>query len=299
MQSPARMESEGRFRMSDGFELFYRKWEAGVEAERVILGLNGIGSHSGAFRLMGENLPKMVPGTILYATDRRGFGNSVEPGFKRGAVSSFKKYLVDVDETVQLIRKENPGKKFYLFGKSEGTIHALRVAATRPESVDGLILAACPVIPKANFGGAGLAARVVLLRVFSPNSMIDTLRYQPKTLQQSDEIESAMEDPLSSKMMFSARFAIGVPSLVRSILKNAAQVRVPSLILQGDADNTLAPESGSRLLEALESTDKFLKIFKGSDHSFYDSLPPRANSMYNDSMRKQVYDVISDWLRTQ
>jgi len=285
--------------MSDGFELFYRRWETGGDVERIILGLNGIGSHSGAFRLMGEHLPVMVPGTRLYGTDRRGFGNSVESGFQRGGVSSFKRYLADVDETVQFTRQENPGKKFYLFGKSEGTIHALRVAASHPESVDGLILAASPVIPKVNAGGAGLIARVVLLRVFSPESMIDTLRYQPKAVRESNEISSVMEDPLSSKMMFSARFAIGVPSLFRSILKYAAQVRAPALILQGDADNTVATEGASRLLETLASTDKALKIFKNADHNFYDSLPPRAASRYDDAMRNQVYEVVSDWLRTR
>ena len=57
--------------------------------------------------------------------------------------------------------------------------------------------------------------------------MIETLKDQPKAVQESNEISAALEDPLSSKMKFSARFAISVPSLIRSILKNASQVRVP------------------------------------------------------------------------
>lgn len=106
-----------------------------------------------------------------------------------------------------------------------------------------------------------------------------------------------MEDPLSSKMKLSARFAISVPSFIRSILKNASQVMVPTLILQGDVDNTVVPDGASRLLDTLASNDKSLKMFKDSDHSFYDSLPPRMNSKYDDLIRKQVYDTVADWLK--
>lgn len=85
--------------------------------------------------------------------------------------------------------------------------------------------------------------------------------------------------------------------MIRSILKYATQVRAPTLVLQGDSDNTVAMEAASRLLVSLASTDKELKLFKRADHNFYDALPPRSASMYEDSARKQDYDVISDWLR--
>src|SRR5579864_5342334 len=149
-QSPVEkiVESQDRFKVSDGFQLFYRKWSLGGETQRVVLGLHGIGGNSGNFAHMGERLPADVPGTELYAVDRRGFGNSVEDGFQRGGVSSFKRYLRDTDEVAEFIRKENPGKKFYLFGKSLGCTHALRFASSHPDSVDGLILAAPPAVTK-------------------------------------------------------------------------------------------------------------------------------------------------------
>jgi acylglycerol lipase len=118
----------GKFKASDGFQLFYRHWSLGGETRRIVLGLHGIGGHSGNFTHMGHQLPAAIPGTELYADDRRGFGNSVEDGVQRGGVSSFKRYLLDIDEVAESVRKENPGKGFYLFGKSLGCTHALRFA---------------------------------------------------------------------------------------------------------------------------------------------------------------------------
>ena len=54
-------------------------------------------------------------GTDVCAIDRRGFGNSVEKGFERGNVSNFKRYLQDIDETCNLLRNSNPGKKFFIY----------------------------------------------------------------------------------------------------------------------------------------------------------------------------------------
>lgn len=144
VQRPVRetVESQGKLKMSDGFQLSYRRWSLGDETERIVLGLPGGGWYSGQFRQMGARLPVEVPGTVLYAVDPRGFGNSVEEGFQKGDLSSFERLLQDIDEVAESVRKDNVGKKFYLFGHSGGSLAALRFAASHSDSVDGLILAA-------------------------------------------------------------------------------------------------------------------------------------------------------------
>ncbi len=59
------VESQGKFKVSDGFQLFYRHWSLGGETERVVLGLHGGGWYSGQFKEMGARLPADVPGTEL------------------------------------------------------------------------------------------------------------------------------------------------------------------------------------------------------------------------------------------
>jgi acylglycerol lipase len=141
------VESQGRFKMSDGFQLFYRHWSLGAETEQIVLGLHGSGSYSGQFRQIAERLPADVPGTEVFAIDERGFGNSVEAGLQRGDVSSFKRFLQDIDEVAESLQKNHPDKKLYLFGHSLGCLQSLGFAASHPDSVAGLILAAPGVTP--------------------------------------------------------------------------------------------------------------------------------------------------------
>lgn len=292
------VESQDRIKVSDGFQLFYRHWSLGGETERVLLGLHGGGWYSGQFREMGARLPAKVPGTEVFAVDERGFGNSVENGLQRGDVSSFKRLLQDIDEVAESLRKNHPDKKFYLFGHSTGCLQSLQFAASHPDSVDGLILAAPGVIFKEGMKPPrSFIARVMLLRIFSPGRLIDSTKYRSEAARQSDDAASVQEDPLSAHSKYSARFLFGASRLMRRTLTNARMVQTPTLILQGDADALLEPAGAARLLETLSAPDKTLKTFPGADHHFYDSLPPRANSKYDDATRKRVYDSIADWLK--
>jgi alpha-beta hydrolase superfamily lysophospholipase len=75
------------FKMSDGFNIFYRRWPTSEQADKVILFLHAIEVHSGAFSFMGHELAS--GNSEVYAFDRRGFGKSKEPDLPRGDVHSF------------------------------------------------------------------------------------------------------------------------------------------------------------------------------------------------------------------
>jgi len=279
--------------MTDGFRISYRHWQPQGDVKGVLLALHGTGGHSGNFAFMGKRLAE-EHGMEVYAIDRRGFGNSVEEGLKRGNVSNFRRYLQDVDETVEALRVSHPGKKFYIFGKSEGAIHALRHGANHPGSVDGLILAAPPIRPRVGVPPA-LIARVMYHLVFSPNTIIDAVKYQSREQRESEEIMASAEDPLQT-LNYSARFLYGLSPFIRAALANAKTVQDPTLILQGDADNLVLPSGAQTLLDALATKDKTLRIFPGCNHGFYDSLPPRSNSKYDPAKRESVVSTVNDWL---
>jgi esterase/lipase len=117
--------------------------------------------------------------------------------------------------------------------------------------------------------------------------MIDTVRYLSEQERQRDDIVVALENPLSSRGKFSVRYLVRVSPFIRTTLTNARFVRAPTLILQGDLDGVVAPEGAKRLLETISTSDKSLKTFSGATHGFYDSLPPRQNSKYDDATRKR------------
>lgn len=100
--------------MTDDFGLFYRKWSAVNQPERVILCLHGIESHSGAFNFMGKQLSDA--NSEVYSFDRRGFGNSAESRFPKGNTSDFNRQFMDLKEVVAIVRAVYPGKKLFLFG---------------------------------------------------------------------------------------------------------------------------------------------------------------------------------------
>ena len=287
-------EVQGKLKMSDGFELFYRQWKPRGEAEEIVVCLHGVGGHSGGFRNIGPALA--ISGANVYATDRRGFGNSVEPGYERGGVSSFDKYLRDMDESVSLIVRSNPGKKLFILGKSEGCNHALRYGATRADSLDGLILAAPPIATDAAKLPVKLLLRMIFLILFSQKTMIDSTAYMSDRIKESDEWKVGSEDPLATQR-FSVRFLKGVLSIRRTGLKNAPIVMKPTLIIQGDADNIVDPAGAGTLLKALGAKDKSLKKFPDADHNFYDALSSRPVSKRDPSQRAEVAATVIEWIK--
>lgn len=287
-------EVQGRLKMPDGFELFYRQWKSRGEAEKVVICMHGVGGHSGSFGNIGPDLASNDAN--VYATDRRGFGNSVEPGYERGGVSGFDTYLRDMDASVNLIRGTNPGRKLFILGKSEGCIHALRYGADSGDSVDGLILAAPPIATDAAKLPMKLLLRMVFLILFSQKTMIDSTAYMSDKIKESDEWKVGSEDPLATQR-FSVRFLKGVLSFRRTALKNAPLVRKPTLIIQGEADNIVEPTGAGTLLEALGAKDKSLKKFPDADHNFYDMLSSRLVPNNNSSQQAEVACTVIEWIR--
>ena len=129
----------------DGFGIFYRRWNSVGEPKRAVVCVHGIEAHSGFFKTLGTEMAK--EGSEVYAFDRRGFGNSVEEGLSRGDTKDFKRHLQDFDDFVAFVKKSHPSKKVFMLGHSIGSAYALWFAASRPDALDGIILAAPPVIP--------------------------------------------------------------------------------------------------------------------------------------------------------
>ena len=284
---------EERFEMTDNFGLFYRKWNAANQAERVILCFHGIEAHSGAFSFMGKQLSEA--NTMVYAFDRRGFGKSVEPGLPRGDTSNFGRHLADLKEVVDAVRAQYPGKKLFLFGHSLGCAYALWFAANYPESVDGLILAATPVVP-----GFKLPTREVVglpfESVFEPHRMFDLLDDWPQAFKESEEYRLLTQDELCTKV-FGVGWLVNVQTkLVNKMLGNASKIHKPTLVLQGNVDIIACPEGATQVMNRLKTEDKTLKTFEGADHWFFHALIPTASNRYSDEQRMTVSKVVSDWL---
>jgi alpha-beta hydrolase superfamily lysophospholipase len=79
------------------------------------------------------------------------------------------------------------------------------------------------------------------------------------------------------------------------VFLNAAEVKKPTLILQGDADGEALPTGAKRLLESLAASDKLLTMVPGAQHSLYGAISGLKEE--DDPAKKElVFLTIKDWI---
>ena len=70
-------ETVEHIRISDGFELFARRWASPTKADETVVCIHGLGGCSGCFKRVGLSLASK--GMDVWGVDLRGFGYSKEP----------------------------------------------------------------------------------------------------------------------------------------------------------------------------------------------------------------------------
>jgi len=289
-------ETEDHFVMTDGFRLFYRCWEVLGEIKRVVVGIHGVGDHSGRFKNIGPKLAE--DGNQIYALDLRGFGNSQEEGLPRGDTRDFRKHLQDIDETISYVRQKHPGKKVFMLGHSLGGACTVWYAANHPDSLDGLVLAAPAVVVR------GLSTRKASIQLFfgslfAPKMMYDPYKSAFLEKRDAEDIEIMLQDPLTAPKLSVRYIAHVKKTLVDRALENASHVEKPTLTLQGEADTEALPQGAKRLYESLSTKDKTIEIFPDATHWFYDTFSPATpRAKYEPQKREHFISIIEDWLRT-
>jgi alpha-beta hydrolase superfamily lysophospholipase len=285
---------EERIKMTDGFDLYCRKWPASGQTDRAVLFLHGIEVHSGAFRFMGPELAN--DHNYVYGFDRRGFGNSKEPDLPRGDTHHFDRQFEDLEEMVAMVHKEQPGKQLFLFGHSLGCAFALWYAANHPDQIDGLIIAAPPLetgfkLPRLD------TVKLALSPAYHHHSMYNLIDEWPQAFKVSEEYQLISNDKLCTKE-FGLGYLFDVQTkLANKMPHNASKIEKPVLLMQGDSDMVALPQSSEIIREKLVAEDKTLHTFTGADHWFYQSIIPTMSAKYDAEKKRMVSAVAKDWLK--
>ena len=292
-------EIQKHFKMTDGFDLFYRYWKAVGDAKKSVICIHGLGCHSQYFRFIGQDLA--TDGNEVYAVDLRGFGNSREQDLPRGDTSNFKRHLQDVDEAVNSIRKKHPKNKVCMFSHSLGGVYTLWYAANYPDSLDGVIIAAPPIkTARAHFPFCSRKEliKIPFMLLFAPKTIYDFYKEWTEDFKQSEEGKIILQDPLDTGK-FSWRWLSSVKRiLIDKALNNAARIEKPALIIQGEKDTGCLPSGAKQLYESLATKEKIIKIFPDADHFFYHALFIKTTPKHDPAKRKQVTAEIKNWLKT-
>jgi alpha-beta hydrolase superfamily lysophospholipase len=238
----------------DDIEMFMRKWIPDDEIKGVILGIHGLGAHSGTISYVGEYFANN--GYLFYAPDLRGFGHWMG---EKGHIDSFDEYLMDIHRLIGTLRSQHMSNSLFLYGHSLGGMIVVLYLAKHHDSVDGAI-AACPSVSERLELGMGtrivakLLATLNVKKRFSSGLNLDLISRNPNVVKRNKE------DPLRYDEV-TPRFGVeGLKAREKSALSGPS-ISTPILVIQTLEDQILIPEKTRVFFETIASEDKTFKEY--------------------------------------
>ena len=269
---------------ADGLTLQTREWPC-ADARATVLIVHGLGEHAGRYEHVAAQLVR--GGHHVVAYDHRGHGTSDGP---RGRLHLPDDLLRDLARVIDAVRAARPGP-LVLLGHSMGGVIAARMVAAGLEpkppkwhrAVDALVLSS----PALDIGLGG--AQKLLLALAAPLAPDVALGngLDPAWISRDTAVVRAyVDDPLvhdrvSAKLV---RFMFEAGAFVRA---DAAQWRVPTLLLYAGADRCVVPAGSAAFAAAAPPSVVTVQAF-----------PALFHELFNEPEQAEVFAVLAEWLRT-
>jgi alpha-beta hydrolase superfamily lysophospholipase len=260
-----------------GTRLSVRAWE--TDAPRAVIVIShGFGEHIGRYGHVAARLNDA--GYLVVGADHHGHGLS---DGHRGMIN-FERAVADLDTVVLSQREVHPQLPIVLLGHSMGGGIALRYAIAHQDRLAGLILSAPLVMveahPLVKLAGA-LIARIC--------PRLPLVELDPALVSRDPAVVEAYEaDPLVRHTPIPAGTVLEFLHHAGTILDDAEDIALPTLLLWGTADGLCPPAGARALADALESADLSTRTFDGLFHE-----------IFNEPERDAVLDAVVLWLALQ
>lgn len=234
--------------------------------------VHGIFEHFSRYNYLVNKLNEQ--GYNVYRYDARGHGRSEG---EKGDLKEYNHFLLDLDNYIDLIKKES-SLKVVLLGHSMGGLVATSYACIS-DKIDYLVLSgACNITPK--------AARALR---FIPTFITSKINYKNnlgKGVCGDEEVVNAYNnDPLvlkSGKMRLLKNAFIRGCDLVKN---NIDKISVPTLVMHGKEDGIVESSTGEWTYNNLKVEDKELKMYDGLYHE-----------IFNEVKKDEVIEDLLSWL---
>jgi acylglycerol lipase len=269
---------EGRFKGYKELKLYYQCWLPDKNPRAVILVAHGLAEHSGRYKNLVEYfVPK---GYAVYALDHRGHGKSEGA---RSYVDNFNDYLIDLKTFFNKVRKENKNAKIFLFGHSLGATIATAYAVEHQDELAGLMVSGSSLVPPPGVSPA-LLAMARILSALVPKMGVTVLDASTISRDQS-VVDAYVNDPLVFRGKVPARTGAELARMWKQLPDQMPKIKLPILIMHGQADQLSDPRGSKLLYERVGSKDKTLKIYDNCYHE-----------ICNEPERKLVCSDMEKWL---
>src|SRR2546428_3707814 len=229
------LTAEGTFAGAGGVPIHWERSAPPAGAPRgVVLLAHGYAEHVGRYRDFIAHLT--ARGLAVAAIDHRGHGRSGGP---RGHCRDFGEFIADLRTLAGRAEEWGPGVPRLLVGHSMGGLLAFLYLLRHPDTVragalSGPAFQVADSAPRILQGVALLLARVAPGVTFRSN-------LDPDAVSRDPAVGAAyVADPLVHRAA-SAGFVRAIAAAQAAALDEAPRLRVPLLILQGDADRIVLP----------------------------------------------------------
>lgn len=263
---------------NSGCRIYTQNWQPGDEPKAVLILVHGLAEHSNRYVGIANYFTEQD--YAVYALDHEGHGHS--QGL-RGYINSFDDFLTTLDQYLNNIANQHPGKKLFLVGHSMGGVISSAYLLEHQQKLAGCILS-----------GAALATGDVISPVQKVvlNTLSKVLPKLPVLQLEANDVchdpavvEAYKNDPHVFTGKIRVRLITEILRTADRVLKNAANISLPMLILHGGDDKMASPSGSEKLYAGISSSDKTLKIYPGLYHEIF--LEPE---------KLEIYATIHTWL---
>jgi len=181
------------------------------------------------------------------------------------------------------MQTRHPEVPLILLGHSAGATIAAAYSVSHPNGFYGMVLSGVLLSPPADVLAVTVLAARVLSR-FAPRTGLYHLDAEAISRDKS-VVHAYIHDPLVYRGKVRARFGVELMDAMAELRRKVSEIRLPVLIMHGDADRLSDPEGSRTLFGGVGSADKTLKIYPGFYHE-----------IFNEPGRQQVFADMEVWL---
>ncbi|MEX2032830.1 MAG: lysophospholipase [Dehalococcoidia bacterium] len=260
---------EGTFAGERGLTLFWQCWLPEDAPRATLVVAHGYAEHSGRYmNLVNFFVPK---GYAIYALDHRGHGRSEG---ERVEIEEYDDYLKDLKTFWDLMRSRQPAGKAFLVGHSMGGGIATAYTVLHQDEMDGLVVS-----------GSGIATPAGMQESEPPRTrpadvaLADTLSRDPQVA------EDYRNDPLVYLGPRSDRSMAAMRGVAARTAEGARSIRIPLLVMVGEASPLGEAPRGQMLHDAVASSDKRIHRY-----------PELLHEIFNEPEHREVMGDMERWL---
>ncbi len=262
-----------------GVPIYHERVTPAGTPRGVVLLSHGYGEHLGRYRAFMDHLGGL--GLAVAAVDHRGHGKSAGP---RGHCLDFGEYVADLRLLADEAGRWWPGVPRVLFGHSMGGLIAVLYLLRHPDTVRAGALSG-PALRLPDDGPRALRWVAKVLGRVAPRMSVQT-KVDAHALSRDPAVAPAYDgDPLVHRRA-SMGFARAIGAAQRMVQIEAARLRVPVLILQGDADRVVDPAGAQELAARLTCVHQ-LEMLPGYYHELLNEPPAE---------RARVVALLDAWI---